>query len=84
MVLQGDLRLQMTVAALLSVFVLVLVLLPGMAVAQTAQAQTEAQMLLDMKSYFNNSEILNSWQGDDPCKGWLGVDCDSQGSVTIM
>lgn len=62
---------------------LLLLILPGVAVAQPVNT-SQAQLLLDMKSHFINSDVLNGWQGDDPCTFWLGVGCNSQGSISSM
>lgn len=46
---------------------------------------SDAELLLDMKATFTNGDaLLSSWTGEDPCDGWIGVTCDSDGNVLIL
>lgn len=59
-----------------------LVVLLARAAAQPS-ATVDAGLLLVFKgSFVNGGEVLSNWRGANPCDGWLGVSCSSDGQVT--
>lgn len=49
-----------------------------------SEGPTDAEMLLAWKDTFENGDdVLESWEGSNPCDGWVGVNCTS-GHITRM
>jgi hypothetical protein len=48
-----------------------------------APISPQLQALLDFKKGITNAAFtdLKTWTGDDPCRGWEGVECDNNGNV---
>ncbi|KAJ0988433.1 hypothetical protein J5N97_006789 [Dioscorea zingiberensis] len=53
--------------------------------AKPGACDARVSVLLSVAGGFEYPEKLaESWKGNDPCDGWLGISCDAGGNVTVV
>lgn len=51
----------------------------------TGNCDSRVQTLLSVASALNYPvKLADSWTGNDPCTGWLGITCNGDGNVTVI